>query len=472
MSEQLSEQASGQAAGGHASLTAASGGRRATRTEVLLRPRGGQGREQGGGQGGGHGGGQGGEQGARVTFFELFFDLVFVFAITQLSHRLLEHLTVRGAAETLLLLLAVWWAWMYTCWTTNWFDPDHPAVRLMLVAVMLAGLFMAAMLPGAFADKGLWFAAAYTGIQVGRTTFVVVCTRGHELGRNFQRILFWLALSAALWIGGAFVDDPGARAGLWLTAVALEYLAPWHGYATPLLGRSSTADWTIDGGHMAERSQLFIIIALGESVLVTGATLGGRTPSAAVAAGFVAAFAGTVALWWIYFDHTAEAAAERIAGSADPGRLGRSAYTFIHILMVAGIIVGAVADELVMAHPGGHVSRAFAAVALGGPALFVAGHALFKRAVFGHFTRARAAALLVLAALAGLAPVLTPLALHGCAAAVVVVLALWDVRAYRLAHRDAARVPLPGQVAGQLPGHAAPSGTFADPPGEERATGR
>ncbi|GAA4224775.1 hypothetical protein GCM10022254_05010 [Actinomadura meridiana] len=315
-----------------------------------------------------------GGQNARVTFFELFFDLVFVFAITQLSHRLLEHLTVRGAAETLLLLLAVWWAWMYTCWTTNWFSPDHPAIRLMLVAVMIAGLFMAAM------------------------------------------------------------------------------LAPWHGFATPLLGRSSTTEWTIDGSHMAERCQLFLIIALGETVLVTGSTLGGHTPSAAVAAGFVSAFVGTVALWWIYFDHTAEAAAGRIAASADPGRLGRSAYTFIHIVMIAGIVVGAVADEKVMAHPGGHVDTAFAVVALGGPALFVAGHSLFKQVVFGGFTAARVTALLALAVLAVPAlatDVLTPLALHICSSVVVVALALWDVRAHRLRRRESAHLLGPAHAAGE-----------------------
>src|SRR4051812_17617827 len=112
--------------------------------------------------------------GAQVTFFELFFDLVFVFAITQLSHRLLEHLTGRGALETLLLLLAVWWAWMYPCWPPNWFAPDTPAAGLMLVGVMPAGLLMTATLPAAFGDRGLWFAASYVALQAGRTTFVTI----------------------------------------------------------------------------------------------------------------------------------------------------------------------------------------------------------------------------------------------------------------------------------------------------------
>src|ERR671920_1694821 len=118
----------------------------------------------------------GGEQ--RVTPLELFFDLVYVFAITQLSHLLLDHLTIEGALETLFLLLAVWWAWIYTTWTTNWFDPDRLPVRLMLVAVMLASLLMSVAIPEAFGERGLMFALAYVAIQVGRTAFAVLTLHG------------------------------------------------------------------------------------------------------------------------------------------------------------------------------------------------------------------------------------------------------------------------------------------------------
>src|SRR5215216_1328435 len=131
-----------------------------------------------------------GEQ--QVTPFELFFDLVFVFAVTQLSHRLLEQLSVGGTLETLLLLLVVWSAWVTTTWITNWFDPDRLPVRLMLVAVMLASLFMSVAIPDAFGQRGLMFALAYVAIQVGRTAFVLIALGGtHQLRRNFQRVLSW-----------------------------------------------------------------------------------------------------------------------------------------------------------------------------------------------------------------------------------------------------------------------------------------
>ncbi|MCO5993740.1 low temperature requirement protein A [Actinoallomurus rhizosphaericola] len=374
---------------------------------------------------------------ARVTYFELFFDLVFVFAVTQLSHRLLKDLTVSGAAETLLLLLAVWWAWMYTSWTTNWFNPDHPAVRLVLIAVMLSGLLMSTALPEAFEGRGLWFAGAYVAIQVGRTAFVTVATWRHELGPNFQRIMAWETAAGMVWLAGG-LGDHRTRPVLWLVALAAEYVAPWFGYRCPGLGRSTTAHWTIDGSHMAERCQLFVIIALGESLLVTGSTFGNEKAMGAEAVtAFAVAFLGSVAMWWIYFDRSAEAAATRIANAADPGRLGRSAYTFSHVPLVAGIIVSAVADELVVAHPHGHMTGGTAAALLGGPALFVAGHALFKRAVFGHFTAARVLALLTLAVLTPLFGLFSPLGLAVLTLAILGALAGWEVRGRRVRTRPA-----------------------------------
>src|ERR671917_144480 len=230
----------------------------------------------------------GGEQ--RVMPLELFFDLVYVFAITQLSHLLLDHLTVGGVLETLFLLLAVWWAWIYTTWTTNWFDPDRLPVRLMLVAVMLASLFMSVAIPEAFGERGLMFAIAYVAIQVGRTAFVLVALGGtHPLSRNFQRVLSWYVASGPLWITGGLLDGE-ARYVLWGLALSVEVCGPVAGFWTPGLGRTLTGEWTIEGGHFAERCRLFIIIALGESLLVTGTTFGEIESSTATVSAFVLAF--------------------------------------------------------------------------------------------------------------------------------------------------------------------------------------
>jgi low temperature requirement protein LtrA len=367
-----------------------------------------------------------GAAGQRVTFVELFFDLVYVLAVTQLSHLLLEHLDARGGAQTALLLVAVWGAWIYNAWFTNWFDPDRRRVRLVLLGVMLASLLMSATLPEAFGERGMVFAAAYVTMQVGRTLFVIAALADEPaLRRNFQRILAWLAASGLLWLAGGAAHG-GARAALWLAAVAMDLTGAWCGFFTPGLGRSRTTDWTITGGHLAERCQLLIIIALGESLLVTGTSLGEHPLTALAVAAFVVAFAGAVALWWVYFDRSAEAASGVIAGSADPGRLGRSAYTYCHLPMVAGIIVTAVGDELVLAHPGGHADAATTTTVLLGPALFLTGHALFKRLVFGRLSVPRLLAIAVLAGLWPLGSAVSPLLLSLAATVVVAAVAASD----------------------------------------------
>jgi low temperature requirement protein LtrA len=330
----------------------------------------------------------------------------------------------------------VWWAWVYNAWFTNWFDPDRRVVRLVLVGVMLASLIMSATLPEAFGERGLVFAAAYAAMQVGRTVFVVAALRDEPgLRRNFQRILAWLVAAGLLWLAGGLTHGT-ARSGFWLAALVVDYAAPALGFFTPGLGRSRTTDWTITGGHLAERCQLFLIIALGESILVTGATFGQAPFAAATVAAFAVAFLGSVALWWVYFDRSAEYASDVIAQSADPGRLGRSAYTYCHLPMVAGIIVAAVGDELTIAHPGGPTSAATAAAVLGGPTLFLAGHALFKRAVFGRLSVARLAAIAALAALIPVSLVVPPLVLAAAATLVVAAVVAWDTRADRLHTRS------------------------------------
>src|SRR5262249_29216139 len=188
----------------------------------------------------------------------------------------------------------------------------------------------------------------------------------------------WLVLSAVFWIAGALAPDD-ARVPLWAAALAVEYLSPSIGFWTPGLGRSTTADWDVEGGHMAERCALFIIIALGESVLVTGATFAKLPWSPITVAAFATAFVGSAAMWWIYFNIGAERGSRRISQSSDPGRLARLAYTYMHLPLVAGIIVSAVGDELVLAHPTGHTDFKTAATTFGGPVLYLIGNLMFKR---------------------------------------------------------------------------------------------
>ena len=202
-----------------------------------------------------------GHEHARVTFVELFFDLVFVFAVTQLSHGLLEHLTPLGALQTAILLLAVWWTWIDTAWITNWLDPDKPAVRVMLFVLMLGGLVLSASIPKAFEDRALAFAAAYIFMLMARNLFMLWALRNHDRANhlNFLRISIWHVACAPFWLAGALADGP-LRMALWAFAVVAETAAPMLGFWVPALGRSTTADWKIEGAHMAERCGLFDLL--------------------------------------------------------------------------------------------------------------------------------------------------------------------------------------------------------------------
>ncbi|RYE48163.1 MAG: low temperature requirement protein A [Hyphomicrobiales bacterium] len=366
------------------------------------------------------------EHHAQVTSVELFFDLVFVIAVTQISHALVEHLSWLGALEAALLLLAIWWAWIDTAWITNWLDPDKPLVRLMLFVLMGIGLVMSSSLPEAFGDRGLAFAIAFAAFQLGRTAFMLWAVRARPtLYRNFIRIIIWYAASAALWVVGGLAGGE-ARLICWLIAVALDSVSPALGFRVPGLGRADTRDWDVDGGHMAERSGLFVMIALGESVLVTGVgfTQLAWTPDVVLA--MTVSLLQSIAMWWIFFGQHAEAASAAISNSPDPGRVARQAYTYVPILLVAGIVVSAVGDEIVLAHPMGHLEAATILVLIGGPALFLLGAALFKLAVFGHWSAPRFGGLLAILALYPLAAGFSPLLLSSLTTGIVVLVAVWE----------------------------------------------
>src|SRR5262249_15688962 len=197
-------------------------------------------------------------------------------AITQLSHGLLAQLTWAGAVQTLLLLLIVWWAWITTTWFTSLVEADRPSIRLVVLVLMFISLIMAVALPEAFGAGGMGFVTAFLAMQFGRALFLVVVLRGHPLERIYDRILVTLGGAAVPLIAGAVVAPVLARIGLWALAVAVLYVQLSLGYPTPRLGRTHLAERVLAGGHWAERCLQFLLIALGESLLVIGAPVGAR----------------------------------------------------------------------------------------------------------------------------------------------------------------------------------------------------
>jgi low temperature requirement protein LtrA len=264
-------------------------------------------------------------------------------------------------------------------------------------------------------------------MQVGRTIFLLASTApGQTTARlNAVRILAWLCASAIFWISGGLTQGQ-ARLVLWAIALAIEYISPAVRFWVPKYGASSVADWVVEGGHMAERCAGFIIIALGESIVVTGATFADLPWTQDHFVAFVSALLGSIAMWWIYFHKGAEAGSEQISKSSEPGRLARLAYTYLHMPIVAGIIVSAVADDLVLTHPGEHSDLGTSLCAIGGPLLFLVGTILFKHTFRGFLQLSHGVGIVALGVLYWFAGQLSPLLLSIATTAIMVMVAVWE----------------------------------------------
>ena len=365
---------------------------------------------------------------ARVTYEELVFDLVYVFAVTQLSHSLLHHLTLGGLVETVILWFAVWLGWQYTCWMTNWFNPEAPRIRMLMFGMMFAGLILSSSIPSAFGNGGLVFALAYVAIQWGRTAYIVFeLGSGHPLTANYRRMLGWLSISAIFWIAGG-LSEGAMRPALWAIAVVCEYFSPMIGFALPGLGRSRTSDWTIEGAHLTERCQLFVIVALGETLLATGVVLAQTEIwSPAVISALLATFLGTLAMWWLYFATSSKDATETITHCDDPGRLG-AYFHYVHAILIAGIIATAVGNDLTLAHPHDHVKLSYALVLCAGPAVYLLGSALYKKIVYGRIPLSHFVGVAVLLALLTVAEQLDLLTLSWITTLIMLAIGFWDWR--------------------------------------------
>ena len=382
----------------------------------------------------------GGDQ--RASTLELFYDLVFVFAITQVSHLLLEHLDWQGAAQSAFVLLVVWWSWNYTAWATNELNPASIAVRLLLIALMLLSLLMAIAIPDAFGERALLFAGSYVAIQIGRHSFLTFAAAapGTIERRRAARILVWFVAAGVLWIAGALAEGE-ARTILWLAALALDYGGPLVTFRLPGRPRIDAAAWEIGTEHFAERFQLFIIIALGETIVITGATTAELELTTPTVVAFGLAFLSTAALWWLYFNFVAAVAEQGLERAANRTLLARDAYTYLHVVIVAAILLAAVGDELVIAHPKDELPAEELLVLVAGPALYLLAHVALRLRMTGSISVRRLSGAVACLAIGLLLPAAPALVVAGALLLVLVGVIVADqVVAARRTRRVAAVV--------------------------------
>jgi low temperature requirement protein LtrA len=341
----------------------------------------------------------------RVTRVELFFDLVFVFALSQLSHHLLEHLSWVGAGETFVLLLAVYKVWVYTTWSATLLDTSRLEVQWMLLTVMLVTLFMNASISSAFGAFGWLFAVSYLLVQLGRGAWMLSVGLDGTTHNHFVRTLIWGCMSMPFWIAGVLF---GTELRLMSWGIAATIDLGGHMLAHRLPGRKTEGSRVpLPGERIFERFGLFYLIALGETILSTGLAIAGNLEDPLIFLTGTISLAGSVAIWWCYFHGLEQDILEKLASVDDQFRPGILAGNTL-VVLLAGLILVAVGDQLVITDPAAHSNLPTVLLLFGGPALFLAGRGLFIRQVLG--TRRPSdlvgiGALVVLAGLSFLFPV-------------------------------------------------------------------
>ncbi|MGW3605115.1 low temperature requirement protein A [Micromonospora sp. NPDC005161] len=336
----------------------------------------------------------------RATFLELFFDLAFVVALARVSQRFADlnddtgWALLEGFGRTLLLFLALWLIWSHTTWITSRYEPERSIIQAVVVGTMFASLVMAVALPRAMEGRALPFAVAYLMVMVVRPLVVAAALRGHPRRLVPFRLAGWAAISAPLWLAGALGPDR-FRLPLWAAALAVDYLAWALGWPLPRLGAAAVSRWRITGKHLAERHQQMFLIALGESILVTGTVFSGRDYSAERAVAFGVAFATSALLWRIYFHRAGLLLTEALDRAGMPGRLG-TASERTHALIVLSVLVTSVGYELVIDHPFGSPRLSWLLFVVGGPVLFLVARLRLEYEIFGRVSGPRMIGLVAL----------------------------------------------------------------------------
>jgi low temperature requirement protein LtrA len=358
-----------------------------------------------------------------VTPLELFFDLVFVFAITQVTGFVSGDPTWTRLVEGMAILAALWWAWEAYVWLGNTAGSDEGAVRVVLLSAMGAMLVASLAVPRAFGDDGVIFGVAFLTVRVLHLgAYAIVSREDPQLRFVVVRMATtMLPASALLVVAGAL--DGTAQALLWVAALTLDYGG--------LVARG-TEGWRVVASHFAERHGLVIIIALGESIVALGVGAEGLGLDAGIIAGALLGVAVAAALWWAYFDFVSIVAERRLreAPPDEQVRIARDSYTYLHLPMVAGIVLFALGTKKTLAHVGDELEAVPAAALCGGVALYLVALSALKRRNIGSFNWPRLAAAALLVALAPIATVVPALVALGGVAVVACGLIAYEVVRY------------------------------------------
>jgi low temperature requirement protein LtrA len=375
-------------------------------------------------------------EGERVTPLELFFDLVFVLAITQCTALMSHDPSWSGLAQGLLVLGMLWWAWTGYAWLTSVLDPEEGAVRLVMFGAIAALLLVSLCVPEAFGDLALAFALIYGVVRTAHIALFMLASPDDDGLRHSVIALAASTAVAVSLLALASLFDGLAQGALWALALFLDMGGPYF---------FGSEGWKLVPGHFAERHGLIVIIALGESIVAIGVGAD-HALDLGIGTAAVLGVALTAAMWWIYFDIVAIVAGRRLA-EAEPGKvqneMARDSYSYVHLLMVAGIVLVALGMKKTIGHFDEHLHTVPAFALLGGVALYLLGHVSFR---YRHIHTVNRQRLLLAIVLLLLVPVATEV--PALLALAVVNVLVWAMIAYetRLYGEGRHAVRRPGTV--------------------------
>ena len=367
---------------------------------------------------------EGSERVERFTPLELFFDLVFVFAITQVTSLLSADPTWGGLLRGLIVLAALWWAWAAYAWLTNTLNPEEGVVRLAMFVVMGAMLIAALAVPEAFDEHGVIFGVAYLVVRSMHLALYALAARGdHDLLGAVLRMAPSSTISGVLILAAGFLDG-NDQIALWLIALAIDYLGV-------LVGRGQ--GWRLSPGHFVERHGLIVIIALGESIVALGVAANGTALSAGVIATALVGMTVAIAIWWTYFDWFSIVVEQRLrsATGAAQATLARDAFSYLHYVMVAGIVLFAMSVKKALAHYDVELDTVPATALCAGLAGYLLAHVLLRYRISGTIGHGRPVAFLALIAIWPFADDVPALAALAATATIFVLLIGYEAIRYR-----------------------------------------